>query len=281
MPEVSLSGVYNLQIFNTDGTPAESSRLYTYAAGTTTFKAAYTDSAGTTSHSYTNDGLGGQYIALNARGELPAPLWLAVGGYDLTLKTPAGATVWTRRAEGAEEVPTANRPMGGFKHTGAANASTSGEYIVWGQSATLDDITATGDVAITGDLALTGDVTTDLNIATGQKLNVFRTKVHPTQGLSGNGTITTAIPYGTSADTGGGILLVTGSASTGTAFSAAYVVATKTPGGTGSVASTLLNRTGAANPTLTIGTTGGSDGFVTVVVSGIEANTTFVCGFGF
>ena len=94
----SLSGVFNLQEFTDLGALAAGYRLYTYAPATTTLKLAYTDAAGTIPHTYTNDGAGGQYIALNSRGELPAPLFLTSGGYDLALKTPAGATVWTRRA---------------------------------------------------------------------------------------------------------------------------------------------------------------------------------------
>ncbi len=99
----SQSGVFNAQQFTDAGLPAASYRLYTYTQGTTTHKAAYTDAAGVVPHTYTSDGSGGQYIALNARGELPAPLFLASGTYDIALKTPAGATVWTRYARGAAD----------------------------------------------------------------------------------------------------------------------------------------------------------------------------------
>lgn len=37
--------------------------------------------------------------------------------------------------------PTANLPMAGFKHTGAGNASGSGQYIAWGQACTLGALT--------------------------------------------------------------------------------------------------------------------------------------------
>jgi hypothetical protein len=107
MPAVSLSGEFNTQQFTDGGVLAALYRLYTYEPATTTHKAVYTEPTGTTTHTYVSDGLGGQYIALNARGELPAPIFLQVGGYDLTLKTPAGATVWTRRAVGiADEATT-------------------------------------------------------------------------------------------------------------------------------------------------------------------------------
>lgn len=36
-------------------------------------------------------------------------------------------------AKNGENVPTANLRMGGYKHTGAANASAAGQYLVWGQ----------------------------------------------------------------------------------------------------------------------------------------------------
>lgn len=94
----SLSGVFNLQELTDLGALGAGMRLYTYAPSTTTLKVAYTDAAGTIPHSYTSDGLGGQYLALNSRGELPAPLFLAAGGYDIALKTSAGVTVWTRQA---------------------------------------------------------------------------------------------------------------------------------------------------------------------------------------
>jgi hypothetical protein len=99
----SLSGEFNLQEFTDLGAFAAGYRLYTYTAGTTTQKTAYTDAAGSVAHTYTSDGSGGQYIALNSRGELPAPLFLTTGAYDITLKTSAGVTVWTRRAVGMDD----------------------------------------------------------------------------------------------------------------------------------------------------------------------------------
>jgi hypothetical protein len=99
----SQPGLFNFQALTNFGDLAAGFRLYTYAPSTTTQKNAFTDQAGTIPHTYTADGAGGQYIALDARGELPAPLWLASGGYDIALKTPAGVTVWTRRAVGSDD----------------------------------------------------------------------------------------------------------------------------------------------------------------------------------
>lgn len=99
----SQSGVFSLQEFSDIGAPLVGGRLYTYVYGTTTHKTAYTDKAGVVAHSYTSDGIGGQYIALNARGELPAPLYLAAGSYDIALKDASGATIWTRRADPVDD----------------------------------------------------------------------------------------------------------------------------------------------------------------------------------
>lgn len=99
----SLSGEFNFQQFTDAGDPLASGRVYTYTAGTTTKKTAYTDAAGSVAHTYTSDGAGGEYIALNARGELPAPLFLNSGSYDIALKRSDGTTVWTRRAKGQDD----------------------------------------------------------------------------------------------------------------------------------------------------------------------------------
>jgi len=103
----SQSGTFSLQEFSDIGAPLVGGRLYTYVYGTTTHKTAYTDKAGTIPHTYTSDGIGGQYIALNARGELPAPLYLAAGSYDIALKDASGATIWTRRADPVDDTASA------------------------------------------------------------------------------------------------------------------------------------------------------------------------------
>lgn len=79
--------------FDDNGTPLAGGRLYTFASGTTTFKAAYTDATLGTACTYVNDGTGALYIALNARGE--AQLWLGSGAYTFALKTSSDVTVWT------------------------------------------------------------------------------------------------------------------------------------------------------------------------------------------
>lgn len=95
---------FNLQEFTDDGLLLVGGRIYTYTFGTTTHKVAYTDPAGVVPYTYTSDGLGGQYIALNARGELTGPLYLTSGSYDIALKRADGSTVWTRKADGVDSL---------------------------------------------------------------------------------------------------------------------------------------------------------------------------------
>ncbi|QYG07120.1 hypothetical protein [Janthinobacterium sp. PAMC25594] len=100
----SQPALFNVQEFTDDGITLVGGRLYTYAFGTTAQKVAYTDPEGTVPQTYTADGLGGQYIALNARGELPTPLYLGNGSYDISLKRSDGTTVWTRKADGVNNL---------------------------------------------------------------------------------------------------------------------------------------------------------------------------------
>lgn len=146
MATVSQSGVYNLQSLTSVGALGVGMRLYTYTAGTTTHKTAYTDSAGAVAHTYTSDGSGGQYIAMDARGELPAPLYLTSGAYDLALKTAAGATVWTRRADpfGANLAEGTGASVVGFIQSGAGAVATTVQAKLR-ESVSITDFGAVGD----------------------------------------------------------------------------------------------------------------------------------------
>lgn len=133
----SQSGLFSIQEFTDGGILLVGGRLYTYVFGTTTFKTAYTDAAGTIPHTYTADGLGGQYIALNARGELPAPLYLTTGSYDITLKRADNSTVWTRRADPVNDntaladgtSATTGAGMIGFTYSLAYGVGTLGRWL--------------------------------------------------------------------------------------------------------------------------------------------------------
>lgn len=82
MPTTSLMPEPRQRYYNNNGTVAAGCLLYTYAAGTSTPKAAYTDSAGTTPHA--------NPIVLDAKGEA---LIYWSGSYKIDLKTAAGVQI--------------------------------------------------------------------------------------------------------------------------------------------------------------------------------------------
>jgi hypothetical protein len=69
-----------------NGRPLAGGKVYTYAAGTTTPKATYTDSAGLVPQA--------NPIILNARGEPDSPIYWD-GSYKVVLKDSAGSTIYT------------------------------------------------------------------------------------------------------------------------------------------------------------------------------------------
>ena len=85
MATTSLSPTPKLQFFDANGDPLVGGLLYTYAAGTTTPLASYTDSTGVSAN--TNP------IVLDSRGE--ANVWLGTASYKLALYTSVGVLIWT------------------------------------------------------------------------------------------------------------------------------------------------------------------------------------------
>jgi len=85
MATTSLSPPPKLQFFDLNGAPLSGGLLYTYAAGTTTPLATYTDSTGNFAN--TNP------IVLDSRGE--ANVWLGAAIYKFALYTSAGVLIWT------------------------------------------------------------------------------------------------------------------------------------------------------------------------------------------
>lgn len=85
MATTSLSPTPKLQFFDLNGDPLSGGLLYTYAAGTTTPLASYTDSTGLIAN--TNP------IVLDSRGE--ANVWLGAAIYKFALYTSAGVLIWT------------------------------------------------------------------------------------------------------------------------------------------------------------------------------------------
>ena len=85
MATTSLSPTPKLQFFDANGDPLVGGKLYTYAAGTTTPLASYTDSTGLIAN--TNP------IVLDSRGE--ANVWLSGAIYKFALYTSVGVLIWT------------------------------------------------------------------------------------------------------------------------------------------------------------------------------------------
>jgi len=153
MATVSQSGYYNLQALTSLGALGVGMRLYFYATGTTTKKDIYTDAAGATPHTLTSDGAGGEYVALDARGELTAPIYMTSGAYDVVLKTSAGATVWTRRADptGADLAASGGSAAIGFLQSGTGAVARTAQAKMR-ESVSVLDFGATGD-GVTDDTA--------------------------------------------------------------------------------------------------------------------------------
>ena len=85
MATTYLSPTPKLQFFDLNGDPLAGGLLYTYAAGTTTPLATYTDSTGNFAN--TNP------IVLDSRGE--ANVWLGAAIYKFALYTSVGVLIWT------------------------------------------------------------------------------------------------------------------------------------------------------------------------------------------
>jgi hypothetical protein len=85
MATTSLAPTPKLQFFDANGAPLSGGLLYTYAAGTTTPLATYTDSTGNIAN--TNP------IILDSRGE--ANVWLSGAIYKFALYTSVSVLIWT------------------------------------------------------------------------------------------------------------------------------------------------------------------------------------------
>lgn len=82
---ISLSPVPKIQFFDANGNPLVGGKLYTYASGTTTPLATYTDSSGGTPNA--------NPVILNSRGE--ASVWLGSSSYKFKLTTSTDVEIWT------------------------------------------------------------------------------------------------------------------------------------------------------------------------------------------
>lgn len=197
---------------NATGAPCNGCSLYTYAAGTTTPLATYTDSAGVSQN--TNP------ILLDASGAASTPpgngqIWLGRNSYKFVLKDPGGTTLWT-----ADNVTAANLlPCGPANTIQIANSALNGlncdsaitintinhtlnvgtltpAHVTIGALGTPTSWTfdTTSPATAAASLSLTGTVADGSGTTTPNQLATSTTTAHVIQ-------YTTAIPNGTTATT--------------------------------------------------------------------------------
>lgn len=141
----NLSPSPKLQFFDANGNPLSGGKLYTYAAGTTTPLATYTDSGAGTPN--TNP------IILDSRGE--ANVWLGSSLYKFKLTTSADVEIWT-----VDNVSTGNADI--LALLAASNGSSLVGFLQSGTSATARTVQAKlRDFVSVKDFGATGDGITD------------------------------------------------------------------------------------------------------------------------
>ena len=179
----NLSAVPKLQFFDNNGNPLVAGKLYTYAAGTTTPLATYTDASAATPN--TNP------IILDSRGE--ANVWLSATTYKFVLKDASDVTIWTvdniSNSLSLSQILAASGSAAAPPYTFASDTDT-GIYLAavgqigitvastpviratdtvmtFGQSGGSNDVdvihygdtTQTGSIGLTGAFTQTGDMT--------------------------------------------------------------------------------------------------------------------------
>lgn len=147
------------RFFDANGDPLDGGLLYSYAAGTTTPLATYTDQGGLSAN--TNP------IILDSSGS--ANVWLSNAAYKLVLKDSTGAiTYWTEDNITGVGVLIGNVTVNGtLTVTGATTLQSS--------LAVTNNITAGGNLSITGSSTLTGPATTGTDLTVGEDLTVTAT----------------------------------------------------------------------------------------------------------
>ena len=117
---ITLTASPFMQFTTTAGAPLIGGKVYTYAAGTTTPLASYTDNTGATAN--TNP------VILDTRGE--AAIWLSPASYKFVLKDSNDVTIWTSDNLGGLNispaftgVPTAPTATGGTNTTQIATTA--------------------------------------------------------------------------------------------------------------------------------------------------------------
>lgn len=169
MPTVSNATPPKLQFFDANGDPLVGGKLYSYAAGTTTPLATYTDSTGGVAN--TNP------VVLDSRGE--ASVWLAASLYKLKLTTSTDVEVWTvDNLNGADQATLAQlaasggAALVGFIQSGAGTVATTVQTKLR-QQVSIFDFMSPGQIADVQAGTLTLDCTSSFNAALAASKNIY------------------------------------------------------------------------------------------------------------
>ena len=151
-----------------------------------------------------------------------------------------------------QTTPTANLPMGNYKHTGASNATTAGQYLVYGQNITGASANFTGSANITGSANVSGSASITGNV-TGGNLTTAGV-VTATGNLSGsNLTLTSGFINGVNTSAAGAMLTGNGTALVGCQLNASAPFVLFNSTANAAAPATAAEMTAALNITTTTG----------------------------
>jgi microcystin-dependent protein len=141
---ITLTASPFMQFTTTAGAPLIGGKLYTYAAGTTTPLASYTDSTGATAN--TNP------VILNVRGE--AAIWLDPASYKFVLNDENDSLIWTADNLGGLNISPA------FTGVPTAPTATGGTNTTQIATTAFVQLSATAAIPVGGIILWSGSVAT-------------------------------------------------------------------------------------------------------------------------
>jgi hypothetical protein len=183
------------QFFDNNGLPLAGGLLYTYAAGTTTPLATYSDNTGATPNA--------NPIVLDSAGRVSGEVWLTNGSnYKFVLKTSAAVTVWTY--DNIAGVPASSQTS--LRINGATSGYVDLTTVAVAGANTITFPAATGTVLLNPNTAFTGTSTFEYITATydisGRNITASGSMSVGSY-LYGSGTGQYKIPVGTTAQRAG------------------------------------------------------------------------------
>jgi microcystin-dependent protein len=141
---ITLTASPFMQFTTTAGAPLIGGKVYTYAAGTTTPLASYTDNTGATAN--TNP------VILDTRGE--AAIWLSPASYKFVLKDSNDVTIWTSDNLGGLNISPA------FTGVPTAPTATGGTNTTQIATTAFVQLSATAAIPVGGIILWSGSVAT-------------------------------------------------------------------------------------------------------------------------